>query len=199
MKRAPLSTILLGSTFIALAMAYPTELAAGNGSHRGGSFSAGGVGVGAGWGGGSVSAGDVSVSAGRGGASVTAGGVGVSAGRGAGSVSVGEVDVSTGRSSVDASGLVSAPNGDRSLRGDARARAGQTGKLGHRSGDRSYGSIGEWFRDLRSLWSGQKSKGSDTRHQINRVVQTKSVTAIAPKGGSAVAESSNVNVTRQTD
>ena len=134
---------------------------------------------------GGVSAGDVGVSAGRDGASVSA-----------------------GRSSVGASASVNASRGDSSLSGDARGHAVQTGRPGHRSGDRSYDSIGEWFEDLRSSWFGGKSKGSDvategmdttTRNQTNRVVQRKSSTATATDGGSAVAESSNVNVTEQTD
>jgi hypothetical protein len=197
MKRAQLSTIVLGSTLVSLAMAaHPTELAARDKSSGGASVSAGGA----------------SVSAGRGGASVSAGGVSVSAGRGGASVSA-----DRGGASVDVDGRsVSATRGDRNIDDSHRkAPAVQARQSRRPSGDRSYDNLGEWFADLRAWWSGGRTKGTEggtTTHssatekrefsdstgtQVNRVTQKKSSIATATDGGSAVAEASNVNVTEQ--
>ena len=220
MKRAPLA-IVLSSTLVSLVMAFPTELQARD-------KSSGGVGVGADRGGASVSAGGVSVSAGRGGASVSAGGASVSADRGGASVSGGGSSASADRggASVSASrdgASVSAGLDGASVgvdRGDTDVSGGRTRAL---PADRpqvdrshkSYGSIGEWFEDLRTSWFGGRSSGSEeattvrssaiqssetsqtTGRQVNRVVQEKSSVATATDGGSAVAESRNVNVTEQ--
>jgi len=264
MKRASSSAVVLASTLVSFAVAYPTEIAAGDRSNRGASVSAGGVSVSAGRGGASVSTGrggasvsanaggasvadrgGASVSAGRdgasvadrGGASVSAGrdgasvadrgGTSVSAGRGGASVSGGGASVSADRggASVSSSGGTSVSvDRDRASAsadpGDKGISGGRTGALpaDRPSADRSYksyGSIGEWFDDLRTSWFGGGSERSDEAAtarasatqktersqaggtQVNRVVQEKSATATATDGGSAVAEASNVNVTEQ--
>ena len=270
MKRASISTIVLGSTVVSLAMAYPTELAAGDKSSRGASVSASGVSVSAGPGGASVSAGrgGASVSADRGGASASAdrGGASASAERGGASASAdrGSASASADRGSATASAdrggatasadrggaTASADRGGASAsadRGGASVSASRDGasvsagldgaSVGVDRGDtdvsggrtralpadrpqvdrshKSYGSIGEWFEDLRTSWFGGRSSGSEeattvrssaiqssetsqtTGRQVNRVVQEKSSVATATDGGSAVAESRNVNVTEQ--
>ena len=218
------------------------DRSAGVSAGRGGaSVSAGGVGVSAGRGGASVSAGGTCVSAGRGGASVSGGGASVSADRGGASVGGGGASasadrggasVSSGGTSVSADrggASVSGGRGSVSSDGDGAARAdrGDTDAIGGRvralpadqppadRSYRSYGSIGEWFDDLRASWFGGRSersgeaataRASATQRtessqsggtQVNRVVQEKSATATATDGGSAVAEASNVNVTKQ--
>jgi hypothetical protein len=175
-----------------------------------GSAGADGATASAGRGGASVSGGGTSVSANRGGASVSGGGTSVSANRGGASVSGGRGSVSTDwdgasaradRGNIDASG--------------GRARALPADRAPADRSYKSYGSIGEWFGDLRTSWFGGRSERTDEAAtarasatqrtetsrsggtQVNRVVQEKSATATATDGGSAVAEASNVNVTEQ--
>ncbi|MGH6897588.1 MAG: hypothetical protein ACREJ5_13750 [Geminicoccaceae bacterium] len=196
MKRALVSAVVL-SSLASFAVAYPTDLVARDKSSRDG-------GVSAGRGGASVSAGGVSVSAGRGGASVSGGGSSVSADRSGGA----SVSVDRGGSSGGAG------RGDRDLSG-GRAPALAADRPPADRSYKSYGSVGEWFDDLRTSWFGGRSERSDQGttarasatqrtqtsqsggRQVNRVVQEKSSTATATDGGSAVAKASNVNVTEQ--
>lgn len=214
MKRAPFLSIVLSGGVASLALAYPTEAAAGNQSNHGASVSMGGVSVNAG-GGGSVSAGGASVSADRGGASISAGNASVSANQGRASVSAGNASVSAnqGGASIGA-------DGDSGIGGSANTGSGgQATGAGRPVGDRSYPSLGAWFADLRSLFGG-RSKGSDDmktttthfssiqttetsgsgRTQRNRVVQVNSATVIATDGDSANSKTirqKNMTVTEQ--
>jgi hypothetical protein len=187
---------------------------------RGGaSVSAGGASVSADRGGASVSGGGSSASADRGGASVSGGGSSASADRGGASVSGGGSSASADRGGASVSADRGGSSGGAG-RGDTDLSGGRTPALpADRSpGDRSYksyGSIGAWFDDLRTSWFGGRSERSDQATtarasatqrtetsqsggtQVNRVVQEKSSTATATDGGSAVAKSSNVNVTEQ--
>ena len=121
-------SIVLSGGVASLALAYPTEAAAGNQSNHGASVSMGGVSVNAG-GGGSVSAGGASVSADRGGASVSAGNTSVSANQGGASVSAGNTSVSAnqGGASVSAGNAsVSSDRGGASISaGNASVSANQ--------------------------------------------------------------------------
>jgi hypothetical protein len=223
-KRAPFLSIVLSGGVASLALAYPTEAAAGDQSSPGPSVSAGGISVNAGSA--SVNAGNTSVSAGHGGASVSAGGGSVSAGQGGASVSAGNTSVgaSQGGASVTAGGTSVSDAGNSGSTNTGSG--GQTTVTGRPVGDRSYGSLGEWFADLRANWSGGKSKVSGKmktrtthlsstqtrqtlkfgRTQVNRVVQENSATVTAD-GGSATfkteqkatlrTEQKNVNVTEQ--
>jgi hypothetical protein len=223
MNCALFSTTVLSAALVSFVMALPTEAAAGDRSGRGASVSAGGVSVSASRGGASVSAGNTSVSADRGGASVSGGGASVSADRGGASVSGGGASVSADRGGASVSGdrgqsSATAERGDDD-RGGGVDTSAPTVQSSRPVGDRSYGSIGEWFDDLRSSWFGGGSKRSDdmtttttsssVTHttqtsksggtNVNRVVQERSATAIGKDGGSANAEASNVNVTEQRD
>lgn len=225
MKSALSSTIALTIALVSLATIQSTELAAGDRSNRGASVSAdrsgasvsaGGVSVSADRGGASVSSDRGSVSADRGGASVSSGGASASADRGGASASSGGASVSAGGASAGAASA-SADRADagRDSENDRRAAGMRSVGVSRPVGDRSYDSFGEWFDDLRSSWSGGRSKGSDVvtttrssatkstetsesgRAQVNRVTQKKSSTAIATDGGAASAEASNINVTEQ--
>jgi hypothetical protein len=217
MKRTSLSTIVLSSALISMATMYSTDLPARDKSSQGASVSAGGVSVSADRGGASVSSGDASVSADRGSASVSSGDASVSADRDGASVSAGNASVSADRGGASVSSgtaSVSAERGDADVGSDGDRKAPAVQPAERRPvGDKSYGSLGEWFDDLRSSLFGERTKGSDEmrsttthssttrvtetsddgRTQVNRVTQTE----IATGGGSASAEASNVNETEQ--
>jgi hypothetical protein len=168
MKSVPLSTFVLGGALVSIATVYSTDLAARDKSSQGASVSAGGVSVSAGPGGASVSAGGTSVSADRGGASVSTSGASVSADRGGASVSGGGGSVSADRGGASVSGggtSVSADRGGASVSGrSASEDSDRQNTVTERPvGDRSYGSLGEWFDDLGSSLFGGRSKGSDGR------------------------------------
>jgi hypothetical protein len=128
------------------------------------------------------------------------------------------VSADPGRASARAGNTTaSADRGDAAVgsKGGRKARAVPAAASGGPVGDRSYDSVGDWFDDLRSLFSGER-KGAEvvteeveqqTTHssatsttepsdsggtQVNRVIQrqssTETSTAIATEGVSASAE-----------
>jgi hypothetical protein len=245
MKSVPLATLVLGSVLVSIATVYSTDLPARDKSSRGASVSADNATPRADRGGASARAGNTTASADRGGASARVGNTTASAERalttsaeragaraGAGnttaSVERGDADARAGNATARADrGGASAGAGNTTAsveRGDAdvgsdggrqaRAVPAASGKL---VGDRSYDSVGGWFDDLRSMFSG-KRKDADvvneevdqtTTHSsvtsmtetsdsggthVNRVIQRQSSTEIATEGGSASAEAEASNV-----
>jgi hypothetical protein len=185
MKRRSFLTIVVGCSLLSFSLASPTELAAGDRSGRGADVSAGGVSASAGRSGASVSGGGVSVSADRGGASVSGGGASVSADGGGASVS--------------------ADRGDASVSGRAGEDSDEHTTVTERSvGDRSYGSLGEWFDDLRSSLFGGRRKGSDDRKTTTTSSSVIHTTQTSESGGTQVnrarvvqkSSSETTNVTR---
>ena len=138
----------------------------------------------------------------------------------ASAAAVRSVSADRGGASVSGGGgSVSADRGDADVGSDRGRKAPAVPTVASGSG-RSYDSFGEWFEDLRSMFTG-KRKGADVvakevnktithssatqtteasdsgQTQVNRVVQRQSSTEIATGGGSA--EARNVSEIEQNN
>ena len=217
MKSVPLATLVLGSVLVSIATVYSTDLPARDKSSRGASASAGNATARADRGGASARAGNTTASADRGGASARAGNTTASAER-ALSASAERAGARAGAGNTTAS--VERGDADVGSDGGRKARAVPAAS-GKPVGDRSYDSVGEWFDDPRSMFSG-KRKDADVVNEevdqtathssvtsmtetsdsggthVNRVIQrqssTETSTEIATEGGSASAEAEASNV-----
>jgi hypothetical protein len=174
------------SALTVLALAYPCQTMARDGTTAGGGVSASRDGA-------SVSHGGSSVSASRDGASVSHGGSSVSASRDGASVSHGGSSVSAGRGGV-AEGFD--PGRNDGVHVDA-------------AGNRHYDDFGSWIRDLQRSWSGSEpehdvseetvstSSESSASSNSSSVKQVSEATVTSRDGEPAAAEAKNTKLTEQ--